>query len=48
MAKVIKQEVRLVDESGREWARAILSPASVKRLIREYKRFDIWLSEEVI
>lgn len=44
MSKTIKSEVSLVDEQGREWVRAILSPATIKRLVRMYQAQEVWLS----
>lgn len=45
MAKQVKQETRLVDDSGVEWIHAALTPATVKRMIREYQKLEIYLME---
>lgn len=47
MPKTMKREIALIDESGREWVRATLSPACVKRMIREFARFEIYLEERI-
>ena len=47
MNKRVKREIALVDDSGVEWVRAILTPAAVNRIIKLYKAQDIWLSERV-
>jgi len=44
MAKVIKTHTLLADESGAVWVEAELSEAEVKRLIKGYKRENIWLT----
>jgi hypothetical protein len=44
MAKVIKTHTLLADESGVVWVEAELSEAEVKRLIKGYKRQNIWLT----
>lgn len=44
MSNRSKQYVRLIDSStGELMISADLTPAAVKRFIREYKRFNIWL-----
>ena len=48
MAKTVKREIALVDDSGVEWARAILTPAAVNRIIKLYKAQDIWLNERAV
>jgi hypothetical protein len=40
-----KQETILVDEQGREWVKADLTPASAKRIVKEFLRFEIYLQE---
>jgi hypothetical protein len=44
MAKVIKTHTLLADDSGAVWVEAQLSEAEVKRLIKGYKRENIWLT----
>ena len=44
MAKVMKTTTLLADESGAVWVEAQLSEAEVKRLIKGYKRENIWLT----
>ena len=44
MAKVMKTQTLLADESGAVWVEAELSEAEVKRLIKGYKRQNIWLT----
>ena len=44
MAKAIKSEISLVDEDGVEWVRAMLSPATIKRLVRMYEAQEIYLT----
>ena len=46
MTKLKQREVCLVDEEGREWVRASLTPPKIKRIIREYLRYEIHLEEE--
>ena len=44
MAKVMKSYTLLADDSGLVWVEAQLSEAEVKRLIKGYKRENIWLT----
>jgi len=44
MSKVIKTHTLLADKSGAVWVEAELSEAEVKRLIKGYKRQNIWLT----
>ena len=44
MAKTIKTHTLLADDSGAVWVEAQLSEAEVKRLIKGYKRENIWLT----
>jgi hypothetical protein len=44
MAKTIKTYTLLADDSGAVWVEAQLSEAEVKRLIKGYKRENIWLT----
>ena len=46
MTKLKEKEVCLVDKQGREWVRASLTPPKIKRIIREYLRYEIHLEEE--
>jgi len=46
MPRLNEREVCLVDEEGREWVRASLTPPKIKRIIREYLRYEIHLEEE--
>ena len=48
MAKYPKREIALVDESGQEWARAVLSAPAIKRLIKLYQGQGIYLSERAV
>ena len=48
MVKNRKREVALIDEQGQEWVRAILSPACVRRIIKEFARYSIQLEEVII
>ena len=43
--KYPKREIALIDEKGREWARAILTAPAIKRLIKLYQGQGIYLSE---
>lgn len=43
--KYPKREIALIDESGQEWARAVLSAPAIKRLIKLYKDQGVWLEE---
>ena len=45
MVKVIKREVRLIDEQGIEWVRATLSATNLKKIIKDYERLNILLKE---
>lgn len=45
MAKTVKREVCLIDDTGAEWVRATLSPSAVKRIVKEYLRQGVWLKE---
>lgn len=40
-----KREISLMDSEGFEWVRANLTPASVKRIVKEFARFEIYLEE---
>lgn len=44
MAKTIKTHTLLADSEGKVWVEAQLSEAEVKRLIKGYKRENIWLT----
>jgi hypothetical protein len=44
MAKVMKTQTLLADESGLVWVEAELSEAQVKRVINSYKRAGIFLT----
>jgi hypothetical protein len=44
MAKVMKTQTLLADESGAVWVEAQLSEAQVKRVINSYKRAGIFLT----
>jgi hypothetical protein len=44
MAKTIKTTTLLADSEGKVWVEAQLSEAEVKRLIKGYKRENIWLT----
>jgi hypothetical protein len=44
MAKQFKTTTLLADESGRVWVEAQLTQPQVKRLIKQYERFDITLT----
>jgi hypothetical protein len=46
MPKLKERDVCLVDEEGKEWVRASLTPPKIKRIIREYLRYEIRLEEE--
>ena len=44
MAKQFKTTTLLADESGKVWVEAELSEAQVKRIIKQYERFEIKLT----
>ena len=44
MAKQFKTNTLLADQSGRVWVEAQLTQPQVKRLIKQYERFDITLT----
>ena len=44
MAKVMKSQTLLADESGAVWVEAQLSEAQVKRLIKGYERAGVSLT----
>ena len=44
MAKVLKTQTILADQTGLVYAQAQLSEAQIKRLIKEYKRAGIFLT----
>ena len=44
MAKQFKTTTLLADESGRVWVEAQLTQPQVKRLIKQYERFEITLT----
>lgn len=44
MAKVMKTQTLLADESGAVWVEAQLSEAQIKRVINSYKRAGITLT----
>lgn len=48
MANTVKREIALIDDSGVEWVRAILTPAAVNRIIKLYKAQNIWLNEKAV
>jgi len=45
MPRYPKQEISLIDQEGREWARASLTAPAIKRIIKLYQAQGIHLEE---
>ena len=45
MAKQSKQRCVMIDTQGRIWIDTMLTPNALKRLVREYERFGVYVHE---
>jgi len=45
MAKQLKSRYVMIDSQGRKWIDADLTPAALKRLMRELERFGVYVHE---